>query len=136
MKKANMKKIVLWTSVAILGILAVVDTMGGPQICGIGNLACRTNLEDILTLFYPIPVLFLLSLITYKMRDQVFHAWWVFARWWVPVIIFVTLLLNSAGGGGGYVGMGAAFDGFIYLILYGVLIIVSLVKIVRAHKKK
>ena len=82
--------------------------------------------------------LLLLSLITYKMRDEVFCAWWRFARWWVPVIIVVTLLLQNAGGGGG-MGIGGAvsgaFDALVLGILYAVLFIVSLVKIFNAYFK-
>ena len=80
------------------------------------------------------PALLLLSLITYKMRDEVFRAWWRFARWWVPVIIVVTLLLENAGGGG-TLGMNKDFTAFILIILYSILIITSLVKIVRAYQK-
>lgn len=82
--------------------------------------------------------LLLLSLITYKMREEVFRAWWGFARWWVPVIIVVTLLLQNAGGGGG-IGIGGAvsgaFDVLFLGIFYAILVITSLVKIVRAYLK-
>ena len=33
-------------------------------------------------------------------KDEVFLSWFNFAKWWVPVIIAVTLLLESEGGGG------------------------------------
>jgi len=83
------------------------------------------------------PVIFLFSLLTYRLRDQVFRAWWNFARWWVPVIIVVTILLNTKGtSGGGYIGMDYIFDALVYTVLYGVLIIVSLVKIYRAYFRK
>ncbi|MCX6788116.1 MAG: hypothetical protein NT108_03075 [Candidatus Kaiserbacteria bacterium] len=80
------------------------------------------------------PPLFLLSLITYRMKDEVFRAWWGFARWWVPVIIVVTLLLENAGGGG-TLGMNKDFTAFILIILYSIFGIVSLVKIVRTYLK-
>jgi hypothetical protein len=139
MKKINTKKAVLWSAVVVMGILVVVDVIGGPRICGVANLVCRTNLEEIFTLLYSIPVFFLLSLITYRMKEEVFRAWWNFARWWVPVIIVATLLLNSANSGGG-MGIGGAvsgaFDILFLLILYAVLVATSLVKIVRAYNKK
>ena len=84
----------------------------------------------------PFIVIFLLSLITYKMRDEVFRAWWRFARWWAPVIIIATLLLENAGGGGGIGISGAvstAFDILILGVLYAVLVIVSLFQIARAY---
>lgn len=90
--------------------------------------------RDIFALIFLTPPLFLLSLITYKMRDEVFRAWWGFARWFVPVIIAVTLFLENAGGGG-TLGMNKDFIVFILVILYTILILVSLVKIVRAYQK-
>ena len=83
--------------------------------------------------FLPIPI-FILSLITYKMRDEVFRAWWGFARWWVPVIMVVTLLLENAGGGG-TLGMNKDFTAFILIVLYSILIVTSLVKIFNAYFK-
>ena len=81
--------------------------------------------------FFP---LFLLSLITYRMKDEVFHAWWNFARGWAPVIVVVTLLLENAGGGG-TLGMNKDFTAFILIILYSILVITSLVKIMNAYLK-
>lgn len=78
--------------------------------------------------------LLLLSLITYKMQEEVFRAWWGFARWWVPVIIVVSLLLENAGGGG-TLGMNKDFTVLILGVFYVILIITSLAKIVRAYLK-
>lgn len=94
--------------------------------------------NDIFQLIFLTPAILLLSLITYKMRDEVFRAWWRFARWFVPVIIAVTLLLENAGGGGGIGISGAvssAFDILILGILYAILIIISLIKIFNAYFK-
>jgi hypothetical protein len=136
MKKVNTKKIVFWVTLVVLASIIVVDVIGGPKICGVGNLICRKNIGDMFVLLYSIPILFLFSLITYKMRDQVFRAWWNFSRWWVLVIIVVTILLNSANSSGG-LGIGGAvsgaFDIFVLVILYMILVIVSLVKIVRSY---
>ena len=100
---------------------------------------CRVHDDDplglIFFIFLPlIPTLFL-SLITYRMKDEVFRAWWRFARWWVPVIIAVTLFVQNAGGGGGWGMNGGAFDVFFIGIFYFIFILVSLIKIVRAYLK-
>ncbi len=81
--------------------------------------------------FFP---LLLLSLITYRMKYEVFHAWWRFARWWVPVIMIVTFLLENAGGGG-TLGMNKDFTALILIVLYSALIVTSLVKIFNAYLK-
>lgn len=97
---------------------------------------CSESYEIVAILALPFLFVLLLSLITYFMRDEVFRAWWGFARWWVPVIIVVTYLLNSANSGGG-LGIGgavsSAFDILIIGILYAVLIITSLIKITQAY---
>lgn len=74
------------------------------------------------------------SLITYKMKEEVFRAWWNFARWFVPIIIVVTYLLNNAPTGNSLdAGQDAIF--FILFILYAILIITSLTKIVQTYRK-
>ena len=37
----------------------------------------------------------LISLLTYKMREEVFRAWMIFAIWWVPLTILLTLAGSS-----------------------------------------
>ncbi len=91
-------------------------------------------LQFLAFILLPSSFLFFLSLITYKMRDEVFRAWWNFARWWVPVIIAVTLLLTNASGGG-TLGMNQDFTVFILGILYAILVLTSLVRIVRTYLK-
>lgn len=82
------------------------------------------------------PPLFLLSLITYKMRDEVFRAWWNFARWWVPVIILVTYLQSTQERGGGMAAtMSGGFDILLLGLFYFILIVVSLWRIVRTHDR-
>ena len=84
-------------------------------------------------LFFALALLFL-SLITYKMKDEVFQAWWRFARWLVLVIIVVTFLLSNMSGGG-TLGMDRDFTMFILGILYTILVVTSLLKIIRAYSK-
>lgn len=152
MKKINTKKVIIVASLAVLAVLFVVNNPvmfgfcksisawgDGTKYCAHGGNRIEFP-EYISQLGVFLSVIFIIfSLITYKMRDEVFRAWWNFARWWVPVIIVTTIMLNNASGtGGGYIGMGKDFTFLILGILYAVLVIVSLVKIVRAytHSKK
>lgn len=103
---------------------------------------CRVHDDDPLGIIFffllPLLPLFFLSLITYRMKEEVFQAWWGFAWWWVLVIIAVTLFLQNAGGGGGIGISGAvsgAFDVLVIGILYVILVVTSLVKILRAYPK-
>jgi hypothetical protein len=87
--------------------------------------------------FMPLTLVFLLSLITYRLKEEVFRAWWNFACWFVPVIIVASFSLNGAGGGG--LGISGAVSGaFNFLVLcmfYAVFIFVSLIRIVLAYRR-
>jgi hypothetical protein len=76
-------------------------------------------------------------LITYRLKEEVFRAWWNFARWFVPVIIVASFFLNGAGGGGlGISGaVSGAFNFLILCIFYAVFILVSLIRIVLAYRR-
>lgn len=70
------------------------------------------------------------------MRDEVFDAWIGFAKWFIPVIIFITLIIQSGGGSGGFSGaVSGWFDAMIIGFLYVVFILVSLWKIVSAYRE-
>ncbi|OIQ04346.1 MAG: hypothetical protein AUK58_00945 [Candidatus Moranbacteria bacterium CG2_30_41_165] len=72
------------------------------------------------------------------MRDEGFQAWWRFARFFVPVIMLVTFLINSRSRSGGMGISGAiagSFDMFIIGLFYAIFIITSLVKITLAYRK-
>ena len=129
----NTKKIVLLVSLVYVAILAAVFFVAN----SCHSSWCRVHDNDPLGMFIlaflPLVPTFLLSLITYKMHNDVFRSWWNFARWWTPVIIVVTVVLNNLSGGGGYLGMDTVFNGLIYSVLYGVFVLVSLVKIVRSY---
>lgn len=74
-----------------------------------------------------------LSLITYFMRDEIFSAWWNFARWFILVIVGATLLLQNAGGGGGW-GISSGIAEFVILfLLYFILISVSISRIILTY---
>jgi len=137
----NTKKIVFFTGLLgmlFLAFLFFLDTKFCYAISWCMNLRRNFN-GDIFQLIFIFPPVFLFSLLTYWMREEIFRAWWNFARWWVPIIIAVTLLLEFGGGGGGGMGISGAvsggFDIFVIGIFYAIFIIVSLYKIARAHDR-
>lgn len=154
--KKNMKRVVLVTSFIpclILLVFFLVNKIQGPcsvtqidfsktppvtnviKYCDklVTDFAPQVMWQFIAFLSFFLLPLFLLSILTYRMKDEVFRVWWNFARWWVPVIIGVTLFVQNAGGGGGWGMNGGAFDAFFIGIFYFIFIVVSLVKIVRAY---
>jgi len=99
---------------------------------------CKIHDDDllgiVLLIFSPLIPFFIFSLITYKMREEAFRAWWNFACWFVPIIIVVTLLQNI-----GPFSRGRDFIGFnMWLLgmLYIIFVIVSIIRILLVYKKK
>lgn len=91
------KKNLLVTSGITTAILLVWNYVGNYQICdlfakdgSIGN--CPFILTNIGTNLLPVIPLFLLSLITYKMRDEVYRAWLRFTLVWVPLSMLAIFL--------------------------------------------
>lgn len=128
----NIKKNVLIASVVYIAYVVGLLLISG----NCHDNWCRIQ-EDgpfgfILFSFAPLLVVFFLSLLTYRLKDEVFSAWWSFARWWVLVIVVVTLFFQNASGGG-TLGMNQDFTAFTLIILYSILVIVSLTKIVRTY---
>ena len=114
------------------------EHVGNVKLCTIGgfNSNCWDILGDAELIILPIAtVIFLLSLITYWMKEEIFHAWWNFARWMVPIIILATIAIQFMPRNGGFFNM----DSLIYLMvlapLYTILILVSLWKIFRTYRK-
>lgn len=139
------KKSVLLSSVVAIALAYIFSNPVLFRICvdtytfgsRVGCLDKFPEFASLLLISIALPLL-ILSLITYKMQDEVFRAWWGFARWWILVIIAVTLFLQNAGGGGG-IGIGGAvsgaFDVLVIGILYVILVVTSLAKILRAYLK-
>lgn len=88
------------------------------------------HVDSIGSFLFLFPFVFFFSLITYKMREEVFRAWFNFTKWWVPISIFLILITPGSSGGG--FGIPSVFDkGFLAFILSALFFIISLVIITR-----
>ncbi len=97
------KRTVLIFSVVVSGFLLVWNVMGNYAICNfLVTDGALTNCPFILTKvginFFPIIPLFLFSLITYKMRDEIYRAWLRFAYVWIPLSMVAILLAPEYSG--------------------------------------
>lgn len=76
--------------IALLYLLAGSSYCYSSEMChGVLKEMQFWNLVSYLVSSFPI---LLLSLVTYKMRDELFSAWIGFAIWWLPFSIFVTAI--------------------------------------------
>jgi len=59
--------------------------------------SCPGILANGIIVFYPFFPLLILSLITYKMRDEVFRTWLKFTYVWIPLTMFLILIAPEYG---------------------------------------
>ena len=105
-----------------------------------GGLMCSDLVGRILGVmiftFLPVVTMLPFSLITYKMPDNVFSAWWLFAWPWVLAMCAVMFVFTLGGSGSRLSGAySASLLGLIMLILGSVYFVGSTVKILHARKK-
>jgi hypothetical protein len=99
---------------------------------------CRNKWEfinilgSLLISFFPV---FLLSLVTFWMKEEVFKAWYKVASWFVPVIVLTTIYLNATSSSGGFFNMDKEINFLILLILYSIFVLTSIWKIVTTYRK-
>ena len=85
------KRILLFISFIASIILVLIPIYGTYTLCN-NNESCVSLLYYFFfygMFFLP---LFILSLITYKLRDEVFKTWLHFVYWWVPLSVFLVFI--------------------------------------------
>lgn len=98
-KDKNMtKKNILFFSGVISVILIVFNMIGTFNLCGGHEYGiCMDIIYDGMMVLFPTIPLLIFSLITYKMRDEVWQSWWKFSRIWIPFSMFAILISPSTG---------------------------------------
>ena len=107
MKNYLTKKNILITSALISLLLFVFDYLGTYKMCGqetgggtpfhwlfsslLGS-DCVDSLYNLIVIFLPFFPVFFFSLITYKLREEIYTTWFNFARWWIPLSMFFVLV--------------------------------------------
>lgn len=86
------KKTFLILSCGFALITFILGTLEPFRLCGDQWRQCIQVNYVISILLLPTIPLFLFSLITYKMRDDIYRAWFRFARWAIPLSMFFILI--------------------------------------------
>lgn len=130
--KSRQKKVVL--CVSVLGTLFML------LLLILGTRACFTNytcdrlseviLDDRLQFVFVFPVMLILSLITFWMKEEVFRSWAKFSLWFVPILIISTFVFSGSGDA-----FQSAFDGMALGLLFSIYVIWSIVRIVGTYKR-
>ena len=102
------KKSVLWIS--LIGVVLVTLELFGKnpfddycvqkQNCLFFWKISWDIMDFINPLLYLLVPVFLLSLITYFLREEIFRTWIRFTYWWIPISIFFVYLASGSSGGG------------------------------------
>ena len=85
------KKVLLVASTFVSVALVIIGSFGTYTLCS-DNEKCIEFLHLAFLNFIPILPLFLFSLITYKMRDDIYRTWLTFALVWTPLSMFLILI--------------------------------------------
>ena len=130
------KKIVFWVSFILALIFIIMLLMDSiVDFCDIYNwcnwlLDVRSSIGAYFLIF---PVVFLFSLITYKMNDGVSRLWSNFSYVAVPIFVAIEIFLMNNTSGGGYVMSGGYFNALIILFLLFLYFLISLILIIYKY---
>lgn len=128
-----MKKIILFTS--ILGNIILFSLFNTREV-GICNIYCGPKIDQFQNIFLFFPIILIIVLAIYKLSDSVFVYWWKFARWAIPTIFLLSLVINLElhhNPTGQWQDM---FDLPALLLMYAIFIVGSLIQIYRGFRNK
>lgn len=126
------KKSVLILSGIVSILLITLDRVGTFRLCGANTYgSCMDVVYNVIIFFLPVLPLFLFSLITYKMPEGVFQAWWRFARVFVPLAMFLILITPAYT----HNWMFPVTKGTVAVALSGLFVLTSLIRVVIAHRR-
>ncbi len=124
----------------VAGIVAVVpiilEYLGTYNVCDFVLMnghqgSCPFVMSGMELVLFPTIPLFLFSLITYKMSEGVFQAWWRFARVFVPLAMFLILITPA----NTHNWMFPVTKGTVAVALSGLFVLTSLIRIIITHRR-
>jgi hypothetical protein len=86
---------ILLISMVGTGIFIVSLFVAIKGVCKINYFCSRLHDDSLAFIFFPMLLLLIFSLITYKMREDVFQTWWKFSRVWMPLSMLAILIAPS-----------------------------------------
>jgi len=131
------KRIVFWVSLTLSAVFIFMFFMNtGTNYCySHGWCMWFRDFRSSFGIYFVIfPLVFLFSLVTYKMRDEVFKSWSTFSAFCVSIFILMMILLQIIpdDGGGALLGGGFVKVAFLLLFLFAYFLI-SLIIIISKH---
>jgi hypothetical protein len=111
-----------------------MDSCYSDQICRVYRDKFLHGTSNLVFLF---PLVFFFSIITLRMKIEVFSKWFNFAVWYVPILALTMIYfpLSVRGGLGAGSGITEGFNALVQILIFSIFVIISFVKIVRAYNK-
>jgi hypothetical protein len=94
----SIRKTIVLTFVSIAAVLIFIDSIGTIRVCGgVHNSTCISTIYKIgISMIIFLPASFFV-LVVYFMSERVFKAWFSFAKWAIPVAIFLIAISPEYG---------------------------------------
>ena|SRR3989338_11368159 len=125
--------IALFFLAAVLMLYARTEYVG---ICAHRDWDCLDTLDTIVVIASSfLLVISPLVLILAFLHKEIFTVWFKFARIYVPIALVLVAITPSSSGGSMFIGFGEPDKGSVGWLLGGIFVIISLVLIVRAHRR-
>ncbi len=70
--------------------------------CGVNKVLCKDIYTQIASFLFLFPFVFIFSAITYFLREEIFRLWLKFTYYWIPISIFLVLIIPGGGGNGAF----------------------------------
>ncbi len=133
-----MKKIVLLVSLVASGLMLVFRNTVSLNLCGKREYDCRGVYDTLEINLYIFVFVLFFSIITYKVPERIFAAWWKFTRVALPLILILTILINLKlhHSPGGWINTDADIDRTTIVLMYAIFVIGSLIQIIRGYRQK
>jgi hypothetical protein len=125
------KKLVLWISLIVTLFLGLVLIIEGKDYC-YQNILCEKifNLAGFLSFnIFLFPVILFFSLITYKMRDEVFRLWVRFTYIWLPLTLILVFIAPEYQNSW----LPIYEKGFVSFVMSAIYVLVSIILVVIKH---
>jgi hypothetical protein len=135
MKKT--KNIILLISGIIGGGLILLEPITTSQMCNFiyrthnpnsVHIGCLDYIFNTAMVFYIFPFVFLFSLVTYFLKDEIFHIWVKFTYVWIPLSMFLVLIIPGGGGNGAFPSL--IDNQFVAILMSGLFAIISLIIVI------
>ena len=114
-------------SIGMIGTF-VASTRGFALWCNNNDWNCRDNNDSVSLFFIIFLVVLIFSLITYFLREEIFCSWIKFTYFWIPISIFLVLIIPGGGGNGAFPSL--IDKELVSILMSGLYFIISLTMIV------